>query len=78
MIVNVGKPEARGDPDGARAGGKECCLGDAKAAATFERNASRIGVIVRVGLVWIVEDRIANRIIEPNGLIDRRFGVADA
>ena len=78
MIADVGKAEARRDRDRARTGGKERCLGDAKAAATFERDASRIGVIMRVGLVRIVTDRIANRIIEPNGLIDRRFGVADA
>jgi hypothetical protein len=33
---------------------------------------------MRERLVRIVKDRIANRIIKPNGLIDRRFGAADA
>jgi hypothetical protein len=68
MIADVGKAEARGDGDGARAGGKERGLGDAKAAAALKRDSRRIGIIMRVGLVRIVKDRIANRIIKPNGL----------
>jgi hypothetical protein len=78
MIADVSKAEPRGDRDGARAGGEERGLGDAKAAAALKRDTGRIGIIMRVGLVRIVKDRIANRIIKPNGLIDRRFGVAEA
>ena len=78
MIADVRKAEARGDCDGARAGGKQRRLGDAEAAASFERDASRIGVMMGVGLVRIVKHRIANRIIAPNGYIDRCFSVADA
>jgi hypothetical protein len=60
MIADVGKAEPCGDRDGARAGGKKRGLGDAKAAAALNRDASRIGLIMRIRLVRIVKDRIAN------------------
>ena len=78
MIADVGKAELCGDRNCARAGGKERGLGDAKAAAALKRDASGIGIIMRVRLVRIVKDNIANRIIKPNGLVDWRFGVANA
>ena len=70
MITHIGIADPRGDADQSSRSGKQRRLTDAKTTTRRQHAAGAIVLLIENVDVWVVDDTVPDRMIEPNDTID--------